>query len=168
MALFTSLVHFVKMLLIIGRIRMFKSLKRNFMKMFREFLVYHNSSLEFRAKIITLMISSNGEISECEKQKLKEIAYNTYGDDIDRAELLIATVNEYHTKIITNNGLDFEHLIQIVAKEVRQVRRFHQKIDIDMLLELHYCICEDDVEDKLFQKRILEFLQNLKDEYGKV
>jgi len=145
---------------------MFKVFKRNFMKMFREFLVYHHSSLEFRAKIITLMISSNGEISECEKQKLKEIAYSIYVDDEERAELLIGTVNEYHTKIITNNGLDFEHLVQLVARDVRQVKRFHEKIDIDMLLQLHYCICEEDEEDQLFQKRILEFLQGLKDEYG--
>ena len=142
---------------------MFISLKRNFMKMFREFLVYHNNSLEFRAKIITLMISSNGEISECEKQKLKEIAYSTYGDDEERAELLIGTVNEYHNKIITNNGLNFEHLIQLVTREVRQIKRFHKKIDMDMLLQLHYCTTEED--DKLFQKRILEFLQSLKDEY---
>ncbi len=146
---------------------MFKSFKRNFMKMFREFLVYHHSSLEFRAKIITLMISSNGEISECEKQKLKEIAYSIYVDDEERAELLIGTVNEYHTKIITNNGLDFEHLIQLVARDVRQVKRFHEKIDIEMLLQLHYCICEEDEEEILFQKRILEFLQSLKDEYRK-
>jgi len=145
---------------------MFKSFKRNFMKMFREFLVYHHSSLEFRAKIITLMISSNGEISECEKQKLKEIAYSIYADDVERAELLIGTVNEYHTKIVTNNGLDFEHLVQLVAREVRQVKRFHEKIDMDMLLQLHYCICEEDEEEILFQKRILEFLQSLKDEYG--
>jgi len=121
--------------------------------------------LEFRAKIITLMISSNGEISECEKQKLKEIAYATY-DDEERAELLIGMVNEYHNKIITNNGLDFEHLIQIVAREVRQVKRFHEKIDMNMLMQLHKCICEDDKEDQLFQQRILEFLQSLKDEYG--
>ncbi len=147
---------------------MFISLKRNFMKMFREFLVYHHSSLEFRAKIITLIISSNGEISECEKQKLKEIAYTIYADDEERAELLIGTVNEYHEKIITNNGLDFEHLIQLVARDVRHVKRFHEKIDMDMLLQLHYCICEDDEEEILFQKRILEFLQGLKDEYGKV
>ncbi len=145
---------------------MFRSLKRNVKKMFREFLVYHHSSLEFRAKIITLMISSNGEISECEKQKLKEIAYTIYADDEERAELLIGTVNEYHNKIMTNNGLDFEHLIQLVAREVQQVKRFHEKIDMDMLLQLHYCICEDDEEEILFQKRILEFLQGLKDEYG--
>jgi len=145
---------------------MFKSFKRSVMKMFREFLVYHNSSLEFRAKLLTLMVSSNGEISECEKQKLKEIAYATYADDLERAELLIETVKEYHQKIITSNGLDFEHLIQIVAKEVREVKRFHAKIDIPLLMELHACVDEDDEEDRLFQMRIIEFLQDLKKEYG--
>ncbi len=143
---------------------MFKVFKRNVLKMFREFLVYHNSSLEFRAKILTLMVSSNGEICECEKQKLKEIAYKTYDADNERAELLIEMVKEYHEKIITNNGLDFEHLIQLVAKDVREVKRFSQKIDIGLLMELHDCVAEE--EDRMFQMRIVEFLQNLKEEYG--
>ena len=143
---------------------MVKTFKRNVMKMFREFLVYHHSSLEYRAKILTLMVSANGEICECEKQKLKEIAYSIYGDDQDRAELLIDAVNEYHTKIITNNGLDFEHLVQLVEKETKEVKRFSKKIDIGLLMKLHECM--DNEDDILFQKRILEFLQNLKDEYG--
>ncbi len=143
-----------------------KSLKRNIMKMFRELLVYHHSSLEYRAKILTLMISANGEICECEKQKLKEIAHSIYGNDQERAELLIDTVNEYHTKIITNNGLDFEHLIQLVERETKEIRRFTQKIDMELLMQLHECM--DSTDDILFQKRILEFLQGLKDEYGMV
>jgi hypothetical protein len=142
----------------------FKSLKRTVKKMFREFLVYHHSSMEYRAKILTLMISSNGEVCECEKQKLKEIAHSIYGDDMERAELLIDTVHEYHTKIITNNGLDFEHLIQLVERETREVPRFVEKIDMDLLRQLHECI--DNEEDALFQKRILEFLGTLKNEYG--
>ena len=141
---------------------MVKTFKRNVMKMFREVLVYHHSSLEYRAKILTLMISANGEICECEKQKLKEIAYSIYGNDQDRAELLIDAVNEYHTKIITNNGLDFEHLVQLVQKETKEVKRFCEKIDMELLMQLHECM--DNEEDILFQKRILEFLQNLKDE----
>ena len=145
---------------------MFKSVKRKVMKMFREFLVYHHSSLEFRAKLLTLMVSSNAEICECERQKLKEIAYQIYPGDDERSELLIETVKEYHQKIITNNGLDFEHLIQLVAKEVREVKRFHQKIDIGLLMELHACLDEEDEENVLFQMRIIEFLQNLKEEYG--
>jgi len=132
--------------------------------MFREFLVYHHSSMEYRAKILTLMVSSNGEICECEKQKLKEIAHSIYSDDIERAELLVDTVHEYHTKIITRNGLDFEHLIQLVERETKEVKRFADKIDISLLQQLHACIEEE--EDRLFQDRIIEFLQTLKDEYG--
>lgn len=145
---------------------MFKSLKRNVMKMFRELLVYHHSSLEYRAKILTLMVSANGDICECEKQKLKEIAHTIYSEDQERAELLLDAVNEYHTKIITNNGLDFEHLIQLVEKETKEVKRFAQKIDINLLMQLHECM--DSEDDILFQQRILEFLQGLKDEYGVV
>ncbi|WP_373029381.1 hypothetical protein [Sulfurovum sp.] len=145
---------------------MFKILKRNIMKMFRELLVYHHSSLEYRAKILTLMISANGDMCECEKQKLKEIAHSIYGDDQERAELLIDTVNEYHTKIVTDNGLDFEHLIQLVERETREVPRFTAKIDMELLMKLHECM--DLPEDILFQQRIIEFLQGLKDEYGMV
>ena len=145
---------------------MLKSLKRTVKKMFREFLVYHHSSLEYRAKILTLMISSNGEICECEKQKLKEIAHSIYGDDQERAELLLDTITEYHMKIVTHNGLDFEHLIQLVEKETKAVKRFAGKIDMKLLMQLHECM--DSEEDILFQQRILEFLQGLKDEYGVV
>lgn len=145
---------------------LFKSLKRNIMKMFRELLVYHHSSLEYRAKVLTLMISSNGEICECEKQKLKEIAHSIYGDNHERAELLIDTVMEYHTKIITNNGLNFEHLIQLVEKETKEVPRFTVKIDMGLIMQLHECM--DSPDDILFQQRIIEFLQGLKDEYGMV
>lgn len=145
---------------------LFKFLKRNIMKMFRELLVYHHSSLEYRAKILTLMISANGDICECEKQKLKEIAHSIYGDDHERAELLIDTVNEYHEKIITSNGLDFEHLIQLVERETREVPRFTAKIDMKLIMQLHECM--DSPDDILFQRRIIEFLQTLKDEYGVV
>jgi len=130
--------------------------------MFRELLVYHNSSLEFRAKLLTLMISANGEMCECEKQKLKEIAHRIYEDDRERAELLIDTVYEYHSKIIHDNGLDFEHLIAQVRREVREIKRFCNKIDIGLLMQLHTCM--DDEDEALFQVRIIEFLQTLKEE----
>jgi len=145
---------------------LFKSLKRAVKKMFREFLVYHHSSLEYRAKILTLIVSANGEICECEKQKLKEIAYSIYGNDMERAELLVDTVKEYHKKIITNNGLDFEHLVQLVLKETKEVKRFADKIDMKLLHEFDECVDEEDEEEVLFKQNLLEFLQNLKDEYG--
>jgi hypothetical protein len=132
--------------------------------MFRELLVYHHSSLEYRAKILTLMVSSNEMIDACEEQALKEIAYTIYFDDDERAELLIDTVKEYHEKIVTENGLDFEHLVQEVEKESRAVSRYVEKIDFELLERLHRCMKEE--EDIIFQQRILEFLQMLKEEYG--
>ena len=134
--------------------------------MFREFLVYNHSSLEYRAKILTLIVSANGDICECEKQKLKEIAHSIYKNDQERAELLIDTINEYHTKIINNNGLDFDHLVQIVLKETKEVKRFSKKIDMELLRTLNECMDEDDVDEILYKEHILEFLQSLKDEYG--
>jgi len=110
------------------------------------------------------MVSSNGDICECEKQKLKEIAHMIYSEDQERAEQLLDAIDEYHTKIITNNGLDFEHLIQLVERETKEVKRFSQKIDMNLLMQLHECM--DSEDDILFQQRILEFLQGLKDEYG--
>jgi len=133
--------------------------------MFRELLVYHHSSLEYRAKILTLMVSSNEMIDACEEQALKEIAYTIYFDDDERAELLIDTVKEYHEKIVTENGLDFEHLVQEVEKESRAVSRYVEKIDFELLERLHQCMKEE--EDIIFQQRILEFLQMLKEEYGR-
>ncbi len=142
------------------------NLKRLIKRMFREFLVYHHSSLEYRAKILTLMVSSDGEMDECEKQKLKEIAFEIYKDDPERAEVLIDTVTEYHKKIVTDNGLDYEHLILQVAKETRSVKRFADKIDIELLKKLHECIDDEDEDERIFQERIIEFLENLKKECG--
>ena len=135
-------------------------------RMFREFLVYHHSSLEYRAKILTLMVSSDGEMDECERQKLKEIAFEIYKDDPERAEVLIDTVIEYHNKIVTDNGLDYEHLILQVSNETKAVKRFADKIDIDLLKKLHECIDDEDEEEYIFQERIIEFLEHLKEECG--
>jgi len=145
----------------------FQNVRRVVKKMFREFLVYHHSSVEYRAKIFTLMISANGEMSECEKQKLKEIAYSIYKDDEDRAEVLIDTVFEYHEKIITDNGLDFEHLIELVMKETKEMKRFAKKIDMGLLKQLMECIDEESEEEMIFQERVFEFLGELKNEYEK-
>ncbi|MEA3418516.1 MAG: hypothetical protein U9Q90_03875 [Campylobacterota bacterium] len=145
---------------------MIKKFRRKLLKMFREFLVYHNSSLEFRAKILTLMIASDEEINECEEKKLREIAYKIYADDDDRAELLIDTVKEYFDKIRTNNGLNFEHLIVQVEREMKEVKRFAGKIDTEILEALTECMKNED--DKIFHQRIIEFLEGLKKEYGTV
>jgi len=134
--------------------------KRRITKMFREFLVYHSDSLEFRAKIITLAMGSDDEYLSCKAKTLEKVAQMTYPNDRNRAELLVETVNEYMETIQQDNGLDYEHLILSVEKEVRESRRFVEKIDIP-LLEL-FQICIEDKENRNYQQKILNFLERLK------
>jgi len=143
---------------------MVKVFRRKVKKFFREFLLYHNSSLEYRAKVLTLVVAANEKISECEEKLLMEIACEIYKNDEERCEILVETVKEYFEKIITNNGLDFEHLVFQVEKETRDVKRFSKKIDIEALMKFQ--MCEMDEEEKLYQSRVIEFLAELKERYS--
>ncbi len=142
---------------------MYKKLRRKIKKVFRELLLYHNSSLEYRAKVLTLVIAANEQISECEEALLNETARNIYENDEERSEILVETVKEYFIKIETNNGLNFEHLIFQVEQETREVKRFAEKIDIEVLNKFQACI--DDEEDKIYQQRVIAFLKDLKERY---
>ena len=142
---------------------MVKTLRRKVKKIFREFLLYHNNSLEYRAKVLTLVIGANGEMSECKEELLLQAACNIYKNDEERCEILVETVQEYFRKIITNNGLDFEHLVFQVEKETRDVKRFAQKIDIDALMKFQ--VCEMNEDDKIYQLRVIDFLADLKKRY---
>ena len=142
---------------------MIKKLRRKVKKVFRELLLYHNSSLEYRAKLLTLVVSVNHEISPCEEDLLYETACEIYNQDEERAEILVEAVKEYFNKIITNNGLDFEHLVFQVEKETKEVKRFAQKIDISQFEKFQQCL--EDEEDKIYQQRVISFLENLKRQY---
>ena len=141
---------------------MIKFVRKKIKKFFREFLLYHNSSLEYRAKVLTLVVAVNQKITPCEEELLYQTACKIYNRDEERSEILVETVKEYFQKIVTNNGLDFEHLVFDVEKETKAVRRFAKKIDIDLLMEFQKCI--DDEDDKIYQLRI-EFLADLKERY---
>ena len=142
---------------------MYKKLRRKIKKVFRELLLYHNSSLEYRAKVLTLVVATNEEISECEEQLLNEIAKDIYGNDEERSEILVETVKEYFVKIETNNGLNFEHMIFQVEQETREVKRFAAKIDIEKLMKFQECI--EDEDDRIYQLRVISFLKDLKERY---
>jgi len=132
--------------------------------MFREFLVYHNDSLEFRAKVLTLMVLADDEINECEEKLLREISGKIYPDNHDRAEILIETVHEYYDKIKANNALAYDNLISQIIKDVKYKPRFVKKIDIETLKQFHQC--QKDEEYSIFQDRIIEFLIYVKNTYG--
>ena len=142
---------------------MYKRLRRKIKKVFRELLLYHNSSLEYRAKVLTLVVAVNGEISKCEEELLYKTACDIYNQDEERSEILVETVKEYFMKIKTNNGLDFEHLVFQVERETKEVKRFAEKIDIETLSRFKVCIDND--EDKIYQERVLSFLADLKERY---
>ncbi|OQX73556.1 MAG: hypothetical protein B6D59_05220 [Campylobacteraceae bacterium 4484_4] len=136
-----------------------------FLSFFREIFLYHHSSLEFRAKLLALMIGANRQIEACEKEILQQIAQEIYPDDQARVDVLVSTTKEYVKKIIENNELDLNELILNVDKELSQVKRFVKKIDIGQLKRFLRC-SERDEETQLIQQRILDFLENEIREYG--
>ena len=142
---------------------MIKFIRKKIKKFFREFLLYHNSSLEYRAKVLTLVVAVNQKITPCEEELLYRTACKIYNRDEERSEILVETVKEYFQKIVTNNGLDFEHLVFDIEKETKAVKRFSKKIDIEQLMEFQKCI--DDEEDRIYQLRVIEFLADLKERY---
>jgi len=145
---------------------MIKRIRRKIKKVFRELLLYHNSSLEYRAKVLTLIVAVNGKITPCEEKLLYEIASDIYNNDEERSEILVEAVKEYFEKIVTNNGLNFEHLVFQVEKETKAVKRFSNKIDIETLRRFQVCI--DDEEDRIYQDRVIDYLARLKEQYGSI
>ena len=142
---------------------MYKKIRRKIKKVFRELLLYHNNSLEYRAKVLTLVVAVNGKITKCEEELLYKTACDIYDNDEERSEILVEAVKEYFDKIKTDNGLDFEDLIFQVEKETKEVKRFVSKIDIETLLKFQNCIEEE--EDIIYQKRVIAYLADLKEQY---
>ena len=130
-----------------------------FLTFFRDIFVYHNSSLEFRAKLIAAIIGANKEVDKCEEKILRQIAHEIYPEDKARVEILIQTTKEYVNKIVQNNGLDLNELILAIDYELREVKRFCDKVDLQMLERFMVCT-QKDKETYLIQQRILEFLSN--------
>jgi hypothetical protein len=137
-----------------------KRFKTRFLSLFRELFLYHSSSLEFRAKVLSVVIAANSAHGGCEQEVLKDIAYATYKDDANRAEILIAAVNEYLQKITDNSSQLFNTLIEDIQKESKLIKRYKDKIDIAQLQKFQNCTHEED--DKIYQLRVLEFLEGVK------
>ncbi len=143
----------------------FKKIKIKFLLFFRDIFVYHNSSLEFRAKLLAAMIGANKEIDECEEKVLQKIAKEIYKDDEARVELLIDTTKEYVYMIIRDNELEINELIKNIDRILKQEPRFHEKINLARLSR--FFECTKDEENHIIQTRILEFLHNQIENYQK-
>ncbi len=138
-----------------------------FLSFFREIFVYHNRSLEFRAKLLAVTIGANKDMDECEEKLLFEIAKETYPDNEARVDVLVNTTKEYVKKIIENNGLNVNELIMSINQDLKEIKRFHQKIDIEQLKRFLKC-AENDKDTYITQIRIIEFLQSSIDNFNKL
>ncbi len=142
-------------------------LKIWFLTFFRDVFIYHNSSLEFRAKVFAAIIGANRKVDACEEKILESVAAEIYPDDTARADVLVMTTKEYVNKIVQNNGLDLNELILAIDQELKDVRRFYDKINLEQLRRFLVCT-ENDEETQMIQHRILEFLENELEDFRKI
>jgi len=129
----------------------------------REVFVYHHNSLEFRAKIFALIIAANENPQECEYAIVEEAGMQIYKEE-DRVNMLLLTTREYVNKVHHSNGLNIDDLVEDIQNELKQVPRYAFKIDIEALRPLAECSIDEDTSS--YQLRMLEFLQNLKEDYA--
>ena len=135
-----------------------RRVKSLFLSFFRDIMLYHSSSLEFRAELLALMLSANKEMNECELLLLQQVAQEIYPEDEARVDVLVRIVREFVQKVIDNNGLDMNELIDKVQYELKIENRFYEKIDIDMLKRFIEC-GQSDEQTQIIQIRIIEFLE---------
>ncbi len=141
------------------------NLKHYIFRAFRELLLYHHSSLEFRAKLFAAVIAANDKYGECELAIVQETGMALYKDDLNRANTLRLTVEEYLDKIFENNGLAIDELIEDLLWDLKDVPRYAEKISIEHYLKIMAC-CEDE-DTRIYQERIVDLYQRLKDDYEK-
>lgn len=137
-------------------------IKHRFFNAFRELFVHHHGSLDFRAKIFALVISSNEKDDEKHYDIVKEIGMTIYDSDEDRANLLMLSTKELVQKVRENNGLDIDTLVLHIQQELKAAPRYAKKINIDYLTPLLDLTQDSDLLS--YQRNIIEFLQTLKDE----
>ena len=137
-------------------------IKHHFFSAFREIFVHHHGSLEFRAKILALVIAANEKPQvEC-YIIVKNLGLDIYEGDEERANLLMLSTKELVKKVRDDNGLDLDTLVSHIQKELKIIPRYAKKIDIEALKPI--ISLSHDSDTMAYQENILEFLQNLKDE----
>ncbi|MBE0491467.1 MAG: hypothetical protein IBX44_04350 [Sulfurospirillum sp.] len=136
---------------------LFKKIKIFFLSIFREFFLYHHTSLEFRAKLFAAMIASNNVDNTYEYKVLQKIAAEIYNDEY-RVDVLVNTTKEYVDKIQENNGLNIDDLLLNITKQIKKNSRFKDKINLEHLRSFYNY--DGDEDTTLLQTRILEFFEN--------
>jgi len=136
-----------------------------FLHSFREILIYHHSSLEFRAKIYTLPIVANLDNGECELEKLDGIVEEIYPESLIRQNTTILTIKEYLDKVNRPNGLGIDELIFDIERIIKRESRFSEKINLEHVNLI--ASCTTDKDSIIYQERIASYLRKLKIRYSK-
>ena len=129
---------------------------------FRELFLYHHRSLEFRAKLFAAVISADNEANECEFDLVKKTALEIYNDE-GRANALVLATREMVDKVLRNNGLDIDALIEDIIRNLKAVPRYALKIVPEQLEPLLQCQGDPDVT--AYQQSILRLFRELRSEY---
>ncbi len=137
-------------------------LKHKFFNAFREIFVHHYNSLDFRAKILALLITANEHPKVENFILVKQIANEIYDNDEDRANLLMLTTKELVDKILISHKLSSDKLVESIINNVKLVPRYAKKIDVERLRA--FLDLSDDEDTRAYQENILEFLAKLKEE----
>ncbi len=137
-------------------------IKNHFFNAFRELFVHHHGSLEFRAKILALIISANEEIKPDNYTIVKNIGMSIYKDDEDRANLLMLLTKELVSRVKEHNSLDIDTIVVNIQKELKLTPRYAKKIDtasLEPLLNISH-----NSDTLAYQKNMIEFLESIKEE----
>lgn len=140
------------------------NLKHYLFRAFRELLLYHHNSLEFRAKTYAALIAANENYGDCELNIVQAAGLTIY-NNIDRANTLRLTVEEYLDKIDEDNGLAIDELIEDLIIDLKDYPRYADKFTIEEYEKITECC--DDEESKIYQERIIALYQRLKNDYEK-
>ncbi|EJF07332.1 hypothetical protein ThvES_00005770 [Thiovulum sp. ES] len=131
---------------------------------FREILLYHHDSLEFRAKMYTVPILANPDGGDCEMEKVSQMAKEIYPKSRNRRNALLLTIKEYIDKAVEPNGLGIDELIFDLEKDLKRKSRFSHKIHIEHIEKLIECTTEEN--SKIYQSRILSLFTKLKKSFS--
>ncbi|CAD7288180.1 hypothetical protein LMG7974_00874 [Campylobacter majalis] len=124
------------------------------LSIFRELLVYHHKSLEFRAKVFAAMIGAKLDPKEEDFELLYEIAGSIYENDETRKKFLVKATKEYVAKVKKKDHLTLDALLLSIDKDLKAHKRYASKIDFSHLRRF-LTGCEDEI---LVQQRVYEFL----------
>ncbi|MDR1614090.1 MAG: hypothetical protein LBS26_00780 [Campylobacteraceae bacterium] len=135
------------------------SVKSWLLTVFRELFLYHYKSLEFRAEIFALIMSSGCKsVKECDFETLKEVAAEIYANDKHRQEVFINIVKEYAAMILRNAPASYDEAVKDINRKTRANKSFAAKISPSHINRF----LKDNMDEnrQLLQQRIKEFLED--------